>query len=123
MASDRGYDEVIQHRHQVHVLLQAGFDILKHALRNVQTLHVDHYLSQDLGFGFLLVKGNLLVCSWSLRSTASAPGYGAVVVAEFRLCGDKAVLSSNRIMDFCNSFKNDTAEFIFTRGVWTTYTP
>ena len=48
MASNCWNNEVVEHGDEISILLKIAFNILEHALYNVQTLHVDHDFSDGL---------------------------------------------------------------------------
>ena len=112
MASHGGYDEAVQHGTQVHVLLQVTLDILKHALRNVETLHIHHNLSENLCLGFFLVERPFIFSGRRLR-----PGAATGIVADFRLGGHEAVLGADCVVHFSDSFEDHAAEFTLAGNI------
>lgn len=109
----------------MHVLFEITLHILKHALRDVQALHVDHDLPNSLVFiGLLLIffaatllrlfRLTLLWCTFftvNVRCCRVERLLSAVGVIVF-------ILAHDRVVDFGNGFKDNTTELALALGIF-----
>ncbi|SPQ26044.1 527a6312-da91-40de-952a-2fb30da66a4f [Thermothielavioides terrestris] len=115
VAPHRGNDEVVEHGHEVVVLLQVARHVAEHALHDVQALHVDDDLLDGLGGGLLLGELGSL--------TLAALGRGAVVAdLGLRRVEALVVVLAGQVVDdgvvhvrYC--LEDDAAELLLARRI------
>ena len=117
MAPDCGHNEIIEHRHQVHVVLHPALDVLQHALRDVEAFHVDHNLTDCFLFVDLGVcDQELLLFQLPVRHRRIGNLRMRRVEAFVRVF-DEARLRPNCVVHLCDGLEDHAAELALRGSV------